>query len=860
MLGDRIVDSLPLPLILSLRSQVQHRRTSTILTILALSASVALAMIVEMSTRSVAIPLEQTTNALMGSSRISVEAGGVGVDESVVDIVISVPGVEVASPIIARTFRIASGDLQGEPIRLIGVDLLAPQGVRSFGVAHSRGAMAARDPIRLLASPNAIIVSQGLASRLGVHEGDSIRLRLGANTHEFVIRGTLTGSLAEAFGGQIATMDVFGLQEVLGFRGRVDRVDVSPTPGTDVDLLVRALSDAVGPGASVNRSEHREIYFDSVMEMLRVGVWSIVAISVLLSLFITYSVTSLTIDRRIEELGLLRMAGWTGASVTNLILIDTAVLSVVATILGLGIAALSANTLVEALSGLSSYLRFVEIPPASVHASTLLIGALVGPPVTMLASASPAYRAGRQAPLDVLRIHQAPPSADRVSRRLLFVGFAAVAVAVAATVASGTTVTGRVEVVAVVLGSIVGAAILIVQLVLRAHTPIQEMFGRLFPRIGYLAFDIIIQKPLEAGVTIAVWSAVTASVVAMFTMIHSFVVSIDDFWEQLHGRDSVMVLGQAPLSSRDREPISEKSIRSIRSTPGVLSVAEYHNIRVFVRGGDAVMLGSISTQTIQDIGGASVYFEDPKVAVPALMRGEISVNAAFSKYFGKGIGDEIQLATKSDLRRFRIGAIERTYHGPKGGLSIDISEFHKWFDSAGAQLVVISTRSPQSEVLESIHRRVENQSLFFRTFTDVRHTEQVVGRFEGLLVLPVFLIAGIGALALMIVLSGNVVARSHDLTVLRAAGASRPLLSMVLVLNGTVVALVGTVLGFLLSIPWSVAFSDLMTGVLGYRADLATDTTATFVILAGAIGLSVLSAGLSAALGRGGTNWSGGLP
>ena len=76
---------------------------------LAVAASVALAMSVEVASRSLQEQLRTTTQALIGSASLSISAGQVGVPEEALDLVAQVPGVLGASPLIRRSFRVASG-------------------------------------------------------------------------------------------------------------------------------------------------------------------------------------------------------------------------------------------------------------------------------------------------------------------------------------------------------------------------------------------------------------------------------------------------------------------------------------------------------------------------------------------------------------------------------------------------------------------------------------------------------------------------------------------------------------------------------------------------------------------------------
>lgn len=843
MRADRILGNqsrLPLHVILSLRSQWIHRKATTALTVLSLAASVGLATTVELSTRSVSQALETTATALLGSAQISVTAGDVGVPDVLVETIREQAGIRSASPVIQRTLRIASGPHEGEPVGVLALDLLGATEVRSYDLLSD--GVAVQDPLRLLAAPNALVVSRSLADRLGLAEGDEFALRTGAKSFDFIVRGTLGGPLSEAYGGQVAVADLYGFQAVLGLPARVDRIDVEVTREADVDGAMTRIREAIAGAATVKRSELRELYVDSILEMLNSSVWAIAVMAVLLSLLFTATVASLTVDRRLEEFALLRTAGMHGRSVSLLILVDLVLLAAVATAIGFGAATLLADPVVNVLSRASSYLRHAEIPASRVQGSTLAIAVLVGVPVAVLAAARPAWRAGRRPPLEALRATRTPPAPERGSiRRLVLGGTAAVAVVVV-WLWPGPLPDGA-RLVAMILFGLLAVSIGVTQLAMLGFRTIQEILGRAIPRLGYLVSTFLLDRPSETGGMLAVWAAVTGLLLTLFTMTNSLVASIDGYWVGLHGPDAVMTFAADPLASRDRDVIPRDQIETIRATPGVLDVAEYYNLTVLVRG-EPVVLESFATRVLSERAARlSVLSEDPEATIQALLRGELVMNRAFARHFGVSVGDEIALATDRGPRRFRIGGYANAYAGPTGQLFLDIESFERWFSPLGAVQVAVWTEQPRTPVLDEIRRRAGSQPLFFshgEAFS--RHTERVVAQFDDLLRIPILLIAAIAVLALMNLMLGNVVARRRDLAILRAVGATPADRAQLILWNGVLLGGLGTLCGLVLSIPWSQVATDVVAGALGYQISYATHGVVIAWIAVGGLLLSAAAA------------------
>ena len=845
LLGDR--SPLPFSLVLSLRSQLLRQSISTVLTVFALAMSVALASSVELATRSVSQALNQTADALIGAAEYEVSAGGSGVPEHLIEALRGLPGVASAAPVIQHTFRVDGGERLGEAVRVVAIDLLYENEPRGYQV--SQDGFVVRDPLRLVASPNTIVVSADLARRMELREGDVLPLRGASGRVDTVVRGTLEGELSGAFGGQVAVMDVFGLQEVLGRDRRVDRIDLAFSRDADPVAVRGAVERLIGETATVRRSVLRAVYADSILGTLNTTVWLSTVIGILLALFLTYAVTSLTVDRRIEELALLRAAGMQGRTVTRLIVTDVVLIAVVGTVLGLAVAVVIADPLVAVFARASAYLRQLAIPPVVMQPSTLWAGIGVGLPVALLASIEPALRAGKRSPIDVLRGQRQPPSAAGVSG--LWLGLAALAGAVGVGVSLfplGLPHTLRL-VVAIVLG-VYAASYGVTQLLLLAHRPLQMVLGRAIPRVGYLSGSYLLERPTETGATLAVWSSVTGGLLAILTMVNSLIVTIDDQWVGMNGPDAVMVFAQDPLDSRERDPLLHETIEAIRATPGVDGVAEYYDVETLVRGEEVVVGSFAIDELLRHSDGVRTLSDDPEASVAALRRGELLMSQAFARHFGVEVGDFVTLTTDDGNHAFRIGGWGRGYAGETGVLNLDVATFREWFRPVGAEQVAIWTEGDRKTVLERLGRE-SDQALFFRHGEAFRrHTAIVVGRFRDLLLVPASLIGCLGMIALVNLLFGNVVGRGRDLSIIRFSGGTAANLMAMVLANGLVVGLLGTVFGVALGVVWSQVAGDTLAQALGYDVVHHVDWAAASRIALAALGVALASSLAPAVVGR----------
>jgi len=847
LIGDR--SGLPFTLVLSLRSQLLQRPLPTLLAVVALAASAALAASVEMATRSVSEALDTSANALAGHAELEVTAAGLGVPERFIDELREHADVESASPVIQSTYRAVQDGRPGTSLRVLGMDLLYDREVRDYGVA--RNGFTVRDPTRLIAMPDSIVISERLADRLGLAQGDRLHLRSAQGDRTVTVRGLLVGELSQAFGGQLAIMDVFALQALEGRVGTVDRIDLAVRPGRDLDRVVERLQEEVGGQVTVRRSKLRDTYVVPALGAFGFGIWAIALIGVLLSLFLTYAVISIVVDRRIGEFALLRAAGLEGRTVSWLVLLDALTLSLLGSLLGLAAARGLASSLVAGFSRASEHLQNFDVPPAEMGMGSVVLGLLAGVPVALLAAAEPARRAATRHPLEVLQArHDVRPAGGRGrrARRLGLVALCGLLLVTPDVLPLGPE--PRLAV-AVVLG-VLAASSLTVHALSRWLHAIEALLGRVVPRVGCLVAASFAERRVETGATVGIWAAITAGIFALFSGLNGLAVGLDDFFVGMVGDDAVLVFTEDPsaASRARRAPVDASIPRAIAGVPGVTAVHAARDMKLMFRGRE-VLLQEEGTRVLLEHGGLRTLSARPEASAEALLRGEVLVSGAFQRRFGVEVGDVIALPTRTGLRDFRVGGAARSFTGTNGSIHVDSAVYREHFGDDGIGVVVFWTDRPVAETIAEIDALFPEQPLFYRYGEGYRtQTQRVLGRFRALLMLPVLVIAVIGLIGLGNVLVGNLASRRREFALIRASGGTPENILATVVLGGMLLGLAGTVAGVLLGLAWTEIVAAGVSERLGWRVLQDADPwLVALLVVAGALA-AALAAVLPATLFR----------
>ncbi len=306
----------------------------TILTMAGIVLGVGVFLGMHTANQSVLFALHQTVDRVAGATQLQVTAGESGFDEDVLERVQAHPEVRVAVPVIEAVVDIG---LPGQgSIMILAVDLTGDRSLRDYTIESGDDSIV-DDPLVFLAQPDSLIVTREFADQNRLHSNSRIPMRTMEGPKEFVVRGIMApGGLAKAFGGNLAIMDVYAAQKVLGRGRRFDRIDIGVAEGVTVDQCRAALENALGPGFVVETPASRGRQFDAVLRVYAVTMSITSLFALLIGMFIIYNSFAIAVTQRRAEIGILRALGATRRQIRSLFLVESAVLGLVGSTLGLG--------------------------------------------------------------------------------------------------------------------------------------------------------------------------------------------------------------------------------------------------------------------------------------------------------------------------------------------------------------------------------------------------------------------------------------------------------------------------------------------------------------------------------------------
>src|SRR5438552_2901053 len=233
------------------------------LTLAGIILGVAVFVAMHIANRSIFSAFDKTVDQIAGTTQLQVSTGEFGFDESVLERVQSVPEVGIAVPVIEATVETKVPG-QGN-ILVLGIDMTGDRGLRDYDLEDADAAVI-DDALVFLAQPDSLMVTREFAARNRLEVNSKIPLVTIDGEKEFTVRGIMSSQgMSQAFGGNLAVMDIYAAQQVLG-RGRsFDRIDIRAKEGVTVDQCKAAVKAALGESFEVETPSARGRHFEGLL-------------------------------------------------------------------------------------------------------------------------------------------------------------------------------------------------------------------------------------------------------------------------------------------------------------------------------------------------------------------------------------------------------------------------------------------------------------------------------------------------------------------------------------------------------------------------------------------------------------------
>jgi putative ABC transport system permease protein len=325
------------------------------------------------------------------------------VDAELLDVVRGVEGVALATGSILDEYNVKLLDSEGKPVSKEGWPTLA------FGVDTSP-ALSRFNPLAVVegrwpAAEREVVIDEGTADSEGYAVGDVVRIATLKPTQEFEVVGVARyGEVASLGGISFVVFTIPAAQELLERQDQYDAISVAGEEGISEEELVAAIGPVLPDDAeAVSASAEAQKQADEVSELTSIFRYFLLAfgaIALFVGAFVIFNTFSITVAQRTREFATLRTLGASRRQVLTSVILESLVIGIIASLVGLGLGVL----LAEGIKALFNSLG-VEFPTADrVFATrTVVVALAVGIGITLLAGLFPAIRATRVPPISAVR-------------------------------------------------------------------------------------------------------------------------------------------------------------------------------------------------------------------------------------------------------------------------------------------------------------------------------------------------------------------------------------------------------------------------------------------------------------------------
>ena len=638
--------------------ELRHHPWRNAAAVVAVMLGVALALSVHLINASALSEFSQAVRSVNGQPDLTLRASQGQFDESLYARIASLPEVSVASPVLElSTYAQAAGGTR-QSLRVLGVDALllarlAPELLPRPADADDRFAFFA---------PATVFLNAAAQNALGA---GSLQLQSGLN----MLAVRVAGSVA-AGGGPLAVMDLGAAQDLFGRGGELTRIDLQLRAGVDRADFVRRQHSAADWPAQLQWSEPGDAAqrVSQLSRAYRINLTVLALVALFTGAFLVFSVLSLSVAKRAQQLALLGVLGLGGATRLHLVLCESLLLGLLGSAAGVALGTALAALALRLLGGDLGGGYFAGIAPVLQWswAAALTYGGL-GVVAALVGGWWPARTAQQLPPAQSLKGLGVAPAGH---------GHAWLSLAL---LLGGALLALLPPVAGIALGAYLSVALLLVGGIGALPGLIGLLYGRLSPLVAKRALPMLAVERARrvresAGVAVSGVVASLSLAVALTIMVASFRHSVTDWLDVVLPAD-LYVRTAGSSAAGETAYFSPEFVQAVAAVPGVARVGGLRVTQLLLSPDQpAVALIARDMQTPARV----LPLVGPALSVPAGAIG-IYVSEPMLTRYQASVGQFFEPMANSFAKtgepRFFVAGVWRDYARQFGAIAMDEQDF-----------------------------------------------------------------------------------------------------------------------------------------------------------------------------------------
>ncbi len=704
----------------------------------------------------------------------------------VVNTLLRVPGVAVASPGVQRTVPLpqtadAAPDALAQVV-VVGVDLATGSQLHDFPLASGR-MLGGGDR-------SSAILNADLAAELGLGLGDQLVLPAAGGTARFTVVGLL--STVTVPGQEQVTVSLPAAQQLFGLGTRITQVEATFTQGSDRAQVEQEVAAALGPDYQVGGLSTESTLLASLQTAeVALNMFGVFALATA-GFIIANSFRTVVAERR-RDIGMLRAIGARRATIMRLFLAESLFQGVIGTALGIGAGWLMALGYFAAMSPIVESFIHVHIGGPVFTPATWATSILLGVGVTVAAALLPARAAGRVTPLEAMRPQLGEVYQRRVGQRA-WIGAGLVVVSLFGLTTGSSGLIGLGAIVFLIGFAMVAPAVV---------NPIAGWASRplelLFSREGAIARSNLQRNPGRSGITVTAVMLGLASIVATISMVTSIFAGFTSYLDKSLSSDYLLI-PQSIILAQGNVAAGPRLAAEVKAVPDIGAVSTLRLAQARSDGGDVQVLG-IDPATYLSVADFDWNTGSSDAAIGQLASGRwLIANGIYATQHNLIVGQAILLDTPNGQRTYHLAGIGNDYLNAKLSTLYTSQENLQRDFGVTADMLVMANRTAGADAATTtaLLQKVVADYPAFRLYESQTWRAEQMKTFNSTIVIFDVLVAALALpslLALVNTLAISVLARTREIGMLRAVGATRRQVRRMVMAESLLLSAIGTGFG-----------------------------------------------------------------
>jgi putative ABC transport system permease protein len=358
--------------------EVRHHPWRSAAAVVAIMLGVALAFAVHLINASALSEFSSAVRSVIGQPDLELRSGSGNLDEALYAKVAQHPSIDVASPVLELSTYALDAAGEKRNIKVLGLDALVAASLSPALMplpSPSSAGDTDNDRFALFAANTLFLNAKASA----LSKNNRIDIITGLQTAPVDVAGTVA-----AGGVALAVMDIGAAQDLFGLQGQITRIDIRLAAGADSAAVLRSLALPAYVQAQVPGDAEQRV--SNLSRAYRVNMTVLALVALFTGAFLVFSVLSLSVAKRAQQMALLGVLGLTARQRLQLVLAEAAVLGVVGSALGIALGTALAALAMRLLGGDLGGGYFAGVTPslqwsalaAAVYGALGVAAALVG--------------------------------------------------------------------------------------------------------------------------------------------------------------------------------------------------------------------------------------------------------------------------------------------------------------------------------------------------------------------------------------------------------------------------------------------------------------------------------------------------